>query len=160
MTLPASPRAGAKIRLPNGYEHLHTGVLHDVVIKSAVKKQIQRRASEDQRTGLEGLVKRYADHGSACIPTGKYNGNEGSYPTATGKRVRLEAFKVGQLRVYGFCEEFNSRRTFFITGFDASKKQDRANQTILKTSGTEAVSVIEYIEGAVKVGDENVQNRH
>jgi hypothetical protein len=127
--------------LPEGYEELCCGEKCAVVIKSSVKREIEKKATREQQAGLAPLIERYAAGGWENIPRGKFNANEGSFSSATGGRIRLEAFKPHQLRAYGFCAAFNGRPTFFITGVDTSKKQDRANQTILGTAGTEAVRI-------------------
>lgn len=112
-----------------------------VVIKSSVKREIEKKATTEQQAGLADLVGHYGSGGWKNIPKKKFNNNEGWFPSKKDKRVRLEALKPRQLRAYGFCKEFNNRPTFFITGVDTSKKQDEADQTILHTSGTEAVRV-------------------
>jgi hypothetical protein len=132
--------SGKHKTLPDGYEELCIAKCA-VVIKSSVKREIEKKATAEQQAGLAALIERYAMGGWENIPRGKFNANEGSFTSQTGGRVRLEAFKPYQLRAYGFCTDFNGRRTFFITGVDTSKKQDRANQTILRTSGSEAIRV-------------------
>ena len=123
------------------------------MIKSSVKKQILKNAGPDQRAGLETIVDRYSKGGWENVPRKKFNGNEGWFPSDNDKRIRLEAFKPWQLRAYGFCEQFNERQTFFITGVYTSKKQDRADQNILAKAGKEAVRVHDEIR---KAGGKNV----
>jgi hypothetical protein len=135
----SSRETGKAQAMPDGYEELCCGAKCTVVIKSTVKRETEKKASREQQAGLVPLVERYAASGWENLPRGKYNPNEGSFTSKTGKRVRLEALKPQQLRAYGYCAEFNGRPTLFITGVDTSKKQDRANQTILGTSGAEAV---------------------
>ena len=115
---------------------------HNVVIRSSVKREMEKSADVEQRAGLEDLLLRYRDHGPAGLPRTKLNGQEGWFPSekAPGK-VRLQAFKPWQLRAYGFCTQFRGRPTFFITGVDCSKKSDKANQAKLKAAGTEAYRV-------------------
>lgn len=127
--------------MPDGYEVLHRGTICDVLIKSSVKRELEKKATDEQLAGLVDLVRRYGEGGWQCIPKKKFNNNEGWFPSKKDKRVRLEAIKPWQLRAYGFCQEFNGRRTFIITGVDTSKKQNGADQTILQTAGAEAVRI-------------------
>ena len=134
--------------MPDGYELLHSGRKCVVVMKSGVRKEIMKKAREKQ-AGLQDIIEHYCDGGPENLPRGKYNGNEGWFPSAKDKRIRLEALKPRQLRAYGFCQQFNGRQTLFITGVDISKKQDGADQTILQNSGKEAVRIY----GLLKVGE-------
>jgi hypothetical protein len=59
----------------------------------------------------------------------------------------LQAFKPRQLRAYGYVHEFGGRRTFFITGVDTSKKQDKANQTILNRAKEVAYELNKRLKG-------------
>ncbi len=124
----------------------------DVVIKETVKKEIGKKASAEQRAGLEDIVERYSDGGWKNVPPKKYNASEGWFPSAHDKRIRLEAFKPWALRAYGFCEGFRGRPAFFITGVDTSKKQKSANQVILARAGAEAVRLHDWL----KSGGNNV----
>lgn len=133
--------------LPQGYEVLlENAGQFDVLIRSKAKGDLLKKASAEQRAGLEELVRRYAKDGPKGIPGKKWNGAEGWFPSdkAPGK-VRLEALKPWQLRAYGFCCEFRGRPTLFITGIDPAKKQNKADRAILKAAGDEAFRVSELI---------------
>jgi hypothetical protein len=123
------------------------GATHNVAIRGSVQKELEKAASAEQRAGLTDIVTRYAKGGPSNIPRSKYNGQEGWFPSdkAPGK-IRLEAFKPWQLRAYGFCRQFNGRPTFFITGVDASKKQNKARPNILNAAGAEAVKVNDLLK--------------
>lgn len=110
-----------------------------MVIKSGVRREIEKKATPEQQAGLADVVKHYAKGGPENLPSGKYNGNEGWFPSKKDKRIRLESLKPRQLRTYGFCQQFNGEQTLFITGVDTAKKQDQANQTILRNAAAEAV---------------------
>jgi hypothetical protein len=142
---PAKPVLAAK-RLPDGYESRHSGPAYDVMIKTKVKKKMEKKASADQLAALQDLLERYGESGSEGFPRGKFNSSEQWFPSQKDKRVHLQAFKAGQLRAYGYCQQFNGRPTFFITGFDRSKKQDDADQNILSAAGAEAVRVFESLK--------------
>lgn len=118
------------------------------MIKSKVKKKLERKATDDQLAAFKDLVQRYGERGSDGIPSGKFNPSEEWFPSQRDKRVLLQAFKAGQLRVYGYCQQFNGRLTFFATHFDRAKKQNDADQNILKAAGDEAVRVFDFLERA------------
>ncbi len=133
--------------LPEGYEFLLRGEECDIVIKSKVKKELEKKATEDQRASLDDLIGRYAEGGAAALPSQKFNGNEDWFPSEKApNKIRLQAFKPWKLRAYGFRRDFNGRSTFFITGLDPSKKQDRAKPEILKAAGKEAVRINELLK--------------
>jgi hypothetical protein len=130
-------------KLPDGYEFLIKGAgPFDVVVRTATKDQIAKEATDEQVAGLEDLLERFGKLGPQGLARTKLNGNEGWFPSekAPGK-IRLQAFKPWQLRAYGFVRDFNGSATFFITGCDCSKKQDKANQKILKAAGDEAFRI-------------------
>lgn len=111
-----------------------------VAIRIDVKREIERKATEEKRAELGALIARYADGGPHALPRTKFNGNEGWFPSERAPaKVRLEAFKPWQLRAYGFCRSFDGQGTFFITGVDIAKKQNRADQARLRSAGAEAV---------------------
>ncbi|MGZ8362881.1 MAG: hypothetical protein ACXW3D_03380 [Caulobacteraceae bacterium] len=138
---------GAKKSLPEGYKTLTVGGgKYDIVIREKTHKDILKHASAEQRAGLDDVLARYAKNGPAGVPPKKYNGQEGWFPSDKAQnKIRLEALKPWQLRAYGFCRDFNGRPTLFITGVDTAKKQDRANQSILKAAGGEAFRLNELL---------------
>jgi len=129
--------------LPEGYECVLHGAHSSVFIDLRAKKKLMKRpVTEDQRAQLDNLVTRYANGGPTALPSNKFNGSEGWFPSDRApNKIRLEAFKPWKLRAYGFCREFNGRPTFFITGIDPSKKQDHARPEILQSAGAEAVRI-------------------
>lgn len=113
---------------------------YDVAIGPKAARVLSK-ASADQRSELEDLVKRYAANGPGALPRNKLK-DQGWYPgPKANHKVRVEAFKPWQLRAYGFCRSFNGRPTFFITSVDRAKKQDDANDAILAAAGKEALRV-------------------
>jgi hypothetical protein len=144
---------GAVLRLPDGYVPLYRGRVCSVVIRESVQKTISKHAGADQRAGLEDIVRRFCDGGFGNVPPKKFNANEGWFPSERNKQIRLVALKPWQLRAYGFDAQLDGQLTFFITGVDTSKKQDRANQTILANAGAEAVRVFEELK---TIGVQNV----
>ncbi|WP_304280168.1 hypothetical protein [Caulobacter segnis] len=120
---------------------LLVGEHSDVAIRERTEKQIQKKASKDQKAELEDLIKKYAAEGPGGVPSKKWATDEGWFPSRKSKELRLEAFKPWQLRAYGFCRNFNGKSTFFIVGFDPVKKQDDADQSIIQSSGAEALRI-------------------
>jgi len=142
---PPAKFAAAVQALPDEYELYYRGPVYDVVIKSKIKKKLERKATNDQLAGLKDLMERYGESGFDNMPRGKFNASEERFVNSKGKQVLLQAFKPGQLRVYGYCQSFNGRPTFFITGFDPVKKQDDADQDVIAASGKEAVAVFDLL---------------
>jgi len=134
------------IQPPDGYEVLQEGRFV-VMIRSSVKKQIEKKATSEQRAGLEALVLRYASGGPQAVPATKFATDEGWFPSHKNKKVRLEALKPWQLRAYGFARKIEGQATFIITGVDVAKKQTDAKQHILKSAGKEAVRIDEILGG-------------
>jgi hypothetical protein len=99
---PATPAAAAQ-GLPDGYELYYRGPVYDVLIKTKVKKKLEKKATADQLAGLQDLLERYGETGFENIPKGKFNASEEWVPSKKDKKLMLQAFKPGQLRVYGYC---------------------------------------------------------
>lgn len=133
-------------KIPADYEYLLKGAgEYDVVIRTKAREEVEDDATDEQKAGLEVLLERFSKHGPSALPRNKLNGNEGWFPSekAQGK-IRLQAFKPWQLRAYGYIRSVDGTPTFIITGVDCSKKQDKANPSILKAAGYEAVRVEEF----------------
>lgn len=66
-----------------------------------------------------------------------------------GLKVRMEEFKARHVRLFGFCTEWNGRATFFVTGIDPVKKQDKICKRKFKAAGLEAVSVVQSLNDEI-----------
>ena len=87
----------------------------------------QYRQIEDQkRARFEAVMRRWCD-GVSLTPE-MFNTNEGRSQSG----ILLQTFKAFKVRLYGFVRQANSLKTFMIVDFDPAKKQDRADQGILK----------------------------
>ncbi|WP_208634152.1 hypothetical protein [Rhizorhabdus wittichii] len=62
-----------------------------------------------------------------------FNGNEGRSPVCN---VMLQAFKAFKIRIYGFVINIDNIRSFIVIDMDLAKKQDKADQGILKRAYT------------------------
>jgi len=108
-----------------------------------------RKATTRQRTELEALLERLAEYGREGMPANKINTNESWHPSDKApNKVRVQAIKPWTLRAYGFERQFNGKLTFFITGIDPAKKQDKARPEILEAAGIEALRIIDLIDRA------------
>jgi hypothetical protein len=125
---------------PDGYELLHQGAACDFLMKTKVKRELLKKATANQRSELDVVLRRFA--AGEPLPSGKFNGNEGWFPSKkASNKILLQGFKADQLRAYGFRRDLHSRSTFIITAIDHTKKQDHAKPEILKAAGKEAVRV-------------------
>jgi hypothetical protein len=69
---------------------------------------------------------------------------EGNFSDGHHGSVAIWTFKSWQWRVYGTTLTVEGRRCFVGMKVDASKKQDRADRTILKKTATEIGELFEY----------------
>jgi len=79
-----------------------------------------------KRARFEAIMGRWCD-GVRLTPD-MFNGNEGRSPGG----ILLQTFKGFKIRLYGFARTVSSKRTFLIVDIDPAKKQDKADQNILK----------------------------
>jgi hypothetical protein len=69
---------------------------------------------------------------------------EGNFPDGHHGKIAVWAFKSWQWRLYGTTLTVEGRRCFVGMKVDDAKKQDRANQTILKNTALEIGALLEY----------------
>lgn len=88
---------------------------------------------------LKNVLDDYCDNGPSDLsPTDfKFMGHL-SY---SGVKVRMEEFKSAQVRLFGFLATFEDQLTFFVTGMDPAKKQQKADQKKLAAAVKEAVRI-------------------
>jgi hypothetical protein len=74
-----------------------------------------------------------------------FNSNEGR---TSKHNVMLQAFKRNQikLRLYGFCSSIGGKKTFVILDSDPSKKQNKADPSILKRAKTRVDDLIDTLK--------------
>lgn len=70
--------------------------------------------------------------------------NEGNFPDGTGRQVAVWTFKSWQWRVYGSILPVSGKRCFVGMFVDPAKKQDRANQQMLKATAKAIGTLVEY----------------
>lgn len=89
------------------------------------------------RARLESLMQHYCDHGPIDMHEKMFKFLE--HFKAERRRIRLEEFKAGPVRLFGFAVQHAKAMAFFVTGIDAAKKQAKADRTLLDAAGKEAV---------------------
>jgi hypothetical protein len=72
-----------------------------------------------------------------------FNGNEGRSPR---HNVLLQALKIRKVRLYGFSRSIGRRRTFIIVDADPAKKQDKADQNVLKRARGRVDDITDIVE--------------
>lgn len=97
-----------------------------VVITEAVEPEFEA-LEEHVRGRLTRIMELWCD-GRPLTET-MFNGNEGR---AKGSNILLMAFKGFKVRLYGFQQTLLKRKTFIVADIDSAKKQNKADQGILK----------------------------
>lgn len=59
--------------------------------------------------------------------------------------VSLAEFKAWQVRLFGFANDHGGVRTFYVTGIDPAKKQDKGNKNKIEAALKEAVRVTKML---------------
>jgi hypothetical protein len=96
-----------------------------VVIEASLVKDYNR-LDATARARMERVMELWCEE--RALTKAMFNGNEGR--SAKGKM--LQAIKAFRVRLYGFVTQLDGRRSFVIVDYDAAKKQDPADQNILK----------------------------
>ncbi len=130
--------------LPFEYRSRIVGKAADIVARDDVWNSFSNDSGLSGRGQAKAVMRFYADRGPADLPTSKFVYEERF--EAQGRKVRIEAFKGHQTRLYGFVAQVNGRMTFFITGLDLSKKADKAKRRVLDVVGKEAIRVLKALK--------------
>ena len=106
-----------------------------------VHKQFQR-ADAHARARCLKWMRFYADDGHDYLDDQKLK-YEGKFPSGKpgGTDLAISAFKAWQLRVYGGVVNGNH---FIATEIDIAKKQNAANQAVLKSAAKKLADYIDY----------------
>lgn len=70
--------------------------------------------------------------------------NEGKFPDGNGGKVAIWTFKAWQWRLYGAIMTIKGRRCFVGVRIDPNKKQDKADQQMLKATAKIIGGLAEY----------------
>lgn len=93
-------------------------------------------------------MKAYCESGPQNIPPQRFKFE--MQHEQSGKMTRIEAFKARHVRIYGACGSLGGRPVFLVTGVDTSKKDDAADQKILKAAGKLAHNLIHETNRATR----------
>lgn len=113
-----------------------------VVIRRMVRKVFDA-LNDKQRGRLIAIMGRWCQD-PRLLTQEMFNGNEGRTPRHS---MMLQAIKIRKVRLYGFAKAVGRRKTFVIVDADPSKKQDKADQNVLKRARNRSDDVIDILEG-------------
>jgi hypothetical protein len=133
------------------FEKAWTGTRADVRMSVAEKKAYdQAIGSKDEisikrRVHLQRFFKEFCENDDF---TSRLNERqfkrEGKFPDGRGGNATIWTFKAWQWRVYGSIMIVEGRRCFVGVKVDPNKKQDRADQKVLKATAKAIGAVFEY----------------
>ncbi len=75
-----------------------------------------------------------------ALPDSKYKRNEGR-AVSGGRSILRQAFGAPGVRLYGWIETFDGVEAFILVECDANKKQQKADQSLLKDVGVKAFAL-------------------
>ncbi|HZP18761.1 MAG TPA: hypothetical protein VFB16_01010 [Bauldia sp.] len=134
-----------------------TATLYDIVVRgdaadirlapTAYAAYVAARAGTDKismqrKAHLERYFREFCEHNPHRLTDEKFK-KEQTFATAHGK-VAVWAFKAWQWRLYGSILTVAGKRTFVGTRVDDSKKQNKANKTLLKLAADDIARLIEF----------------
>lgn len=99
--------------------------------------------SVKRKVHLGRSFREYCDQRPHRLPAEKFR-KEDSLPDGRGGRVAVWAFKARKWRLYGTPLIVAGRQCFVGVRVDAAKKQDRANQTLLRLAAKDLGELAEY----------------
>lgn len=99
--------------------------------------------SRQQRTHLTRYFQRFCELGPRSLGEEKFKW-EDSFADAKGRQTPVYAFKPFKMRIYGGILTVAGKRCFVGVRIDVSKKQDKANQQLLKSAAADIAALAEY----------------
>src|SRR5262245_41562494 len=119
-----------------GLAILASGLAAEIRALPVVKDSIDG-LDEKRKARLRFIMEKAADHGPERLPPEQFKPEERlSIGDKKGTKVEVYAFKVHQYRVYACQTSYRGKRTLVCTDVDESKKQDKANRSILIRAAT------------------------
>jgi hypothetical protein len=112
------------------------------VVVRRVMRKIYDALSDKQKGRFLGIMGRWCEDPRMLTPE-MFNGNEGRSPR---HNVLLQALKIRKVRLYGFSRSIGRRRTFIIVDADPAKKQDKADQNVLKRARGRVDDITDIVE--------------
>jgi hypothetical protein len=101
------------------------------------------KLSMKRRTHLARYFERFCEIGPQSLGEEKFK-REDSFPDGRGGQVSVYAFKPFKWRLYGGILRVAGKRCFVGTRVDPSKKQDKANQQLLRNAANDIAELLEY----------------
>jgi hypothetical protein len=99
--------------------------------------------SKKRRTHLTRYFQRFCELGPRSLGEEKFRWEE-SFSDGRGGQVPVYAFKPFKWRLYGGILTVGGKRCFVGVRIDPSKKQDKANQELLKATASDIAKLLEY----------------
>ncbi|MFG1293766.1 hypothetical protein [Xanthobacter versatilis] len=103
-------------------------------------KELHRQKGElatRQQTQLNRYTGVFCDDGSQALIPEMFR-REGQFPDGRGNKIAVYAFKPFKWRLYGIITDIAEMPGFVGLGVDPSKKQDKADQDLLKQVAKDA----------------------
>jgi hypothetical protein len=101
------------------------------------------KLSVQRRTHLARYLERFCEIGPQGLGQEKFK-REDSFPDSRGNQVAVYAFKPFKWRLYGGILTVGGKRCFVGVRADPSKKQDKADQTLLRNAASDIAALAEY----------------
>lgn len=133
--------------LPQGFQIRFQGTKRAIAFSDA-HWRIMETIQPNARAKVEATMRAYCDRGPQDMPPQRFK-FETQYEQS-GKMTRIEVFKARHVRFYGACGRLGSRPVFLVTGVDTAKKDDAADQRILRAAGKLAHKLIHENGGTAK----------
>jgi hypothetical protein len=115
--------------------------------KVAMREREWREYSDDiparSKARLKLVISDYCDEGPQDLDKSDFRFLK--HYSREGTKVRMEEFKAPQVRLFGFCADDAGVSTFFVTGCDPAKKQQKLDTDRFEAAGREAVKVMKSL---------------
>lgn len=112
-----------------------------VVIRRVMRKAYDALADK-QKGRFHRIMGRWCEDPRMLTPD-MFKANEGRSPR---RNVLLQALKIRKVRLYGFSRSIERKGTFIIVDADPAKKQDKADQNVLKRAKGRVDDVTDILE--------------
>lgn len=111
-----------------------------------VMRKIFDALTDKQKGRFLGIMARWCED-PRSLPPDMFNPNEGR---SNRHNTLLQAFKIRKVRLYGFGGTVGKKKSFVIVDADPAKKQDRADQKILKRAKNRVDDITDKIQAKGK----------
>jgi hypothetical protein len=131
------------------FERVSHGSAGEIRLSPSAKKEYDKlESSKDpnairQRTQLKKFFERFCSHGEAGLSPEQFK-REGTYPGHNRRKIGIWCFKPWQWRLYGAILEVMGKKTFVGVRVDPAKKQNKADQALLKAAANAIAELEEH----------------